>query len=171
MAATRQVVVHNLADRTGTAYAYQKPYVVKWRVGGKQRSRAFPNRHTADRYRARLVYALDHHEEFDLQTGEPVSWCLGSTTRRLVSRGASHRACPVQPGAHGQERPLDLTGLDLMDREAVQMQPVPGPLRRPGELAFVVARRVESHVEQTVPHRRHQLLGDLGVGERACSDD
>jgi integrase len=55
----------------------KKPWVVRRRVDGKQTSTSFATRALADRYRSRLLLALEAGERFDRQTGEPVSWLPG----------------------------------------------------------------------------------------------
>lgn len=74
MATTRKVLVQAISDRTGKAYAANKPFVVRWTVGGRPKSRAFAKRPEADIFRGRLLTAIDDREVFDTETGEPVSW-------------------------------------------------------------------------------------------------
>ena len=50
------------------------PWVVRWRVDGQQRSRAFRTKAEADNVRSRLVVAVRDGERFDRVTGEPESW-------------------------------------------------------------------------------------------------
>jgi integrase len=52
----------------------RRPWIVRWAVNGRQRSRSFRTRPEADRYRSGLLVAQQSGERFDDQTGEPVSW-------------------------------------------------------------------------------------------------
>jgi integrase len=52
----------------------RRPWIVRWAVDGRQRSRAFRTRPEADRYRSGLLVAQQSGERFDGETGEPVSW-------------------------------------------------------------------------------------------------
>ncbi|MGH9271207.1 MAG: tyrosine-type recombinase/integrase [Ilumatobacteraceae bacterium] len=52
----------------------KRPWIVRWSVIGRQRSRAFRTRAEAERYRSGLLVAQQAGEMFDQTTGEPVSW-------------------------------------------------------------------------------------------------
>lgn len=52
----------------------KRRYRVKWRVDGRDRTRAYRIRAEADRYRAVLLSAVRDGEGFDPETGEPASW-------------------------------------------------------------------------------------------------
>lgn len=77
----QQVDVFTIQDRRGHGKA--RPWVVRWRVEGEQRSKSFRTRVEADRYRSLLVHAVTSGERFDLATGEPVSWLPGQEDLRL----------------------------------------------------------------------------------------
>src|SRR6266536_2036523 len=52
----------------------KRPWIVRWSVDGRQRSKAFSTKAEAERYRSLLVHAQHAGERFDEQTGEPASW-------------------------------------------------------------------------------------------------
>jgi len=51
-----------------------KPWVVRWRVDGRHKSRSFRTRAEADRFRSLLVQAVTAGDRFDQRTCEPASW-------------------------------------------------------------------------------------------------
>lgn len=53
-----------------------KPYELRWSVGGMPKSRSFLTKALADNFRAKLMAAARAGEEFDTQTGEPLSWAI-----------------------------------------------------------------------------------------------
>lgn len=69
---TQDVDVFTIQDRR--AHGKAKPWVVRWRVDGRQRGRSFRTRAEADRYRSVLVHSVTRGERFDQRTGEPASW-------------------------------------------------------------------------------------------------
>jgi len=73
---TQQVDVFTIQDRR--AHGKTRPWVVRWRVEGQQRTRSFRTRVEADRYRSVLVHAVTNGERFDLTTGEPAQWLEGA---------------------------------------------------------------------------------------------
>jgi integrase len=52
----------------------KRPWIARWSLNGRQRSRAFRTKVEAERYRSALFVALQSGEAFDDLTGEPVSW-------------------------------------------------------------------------------------------------
>lgn len=66
------VAVFGVQKRSGDRN--KRPWIVRWAVNGRQRSRAFRTRPEADRYRSGLLVAQQSGERFDDETGEPVSW-------------------------------------------------------------------------------------------------
>ena len=52
----------------------RRPWIVRWAIEGRQRSRAFTTRAEAERYRSALYDAQRRGEVFDLDTGEPGFW-------------------------------------------------------------------------------------------------
>jgi hypothetical protein len=69
---TQEVDVFTIQDRRGGKRS--KPWTVRWRIDGRDRSRSFRTRVEADRYRSHLVRAVTDGESFDLASGEPTSW-------------------------------------------------------------------------------------------------
>lgn len=69
----QDIQIFGVQDRRKSA-RNKKPWVVRRRVDGIERSSAFTTRALADRYRSRLVVAHQDGEEFDQTTGEPTSW-------------------------------------------------------------------------------------------------
>jgi integrase len=66
------VAVFSVQRRSGDRN--KRPWIARWSVNGRQRSRAFRTKAEADRYRSALLVAQQSGEVFDEQTGEPVSW-------------------------------------------------------------------------------------------------
>ncbi len=66
------VAVYSVQKRSGDRN--KRPWVVRWSVNGRQRSRSFRTKAEADRYRSGLLVAQQTGERFDDETGEPVSW-------------------------------------------------------------------------------------------------
>lgn len=66
------LAVYSVQKRSGERN--KAPWVVRWSVNGRQRSRAFRTKTEADRYRSGLLVAQQSGERFDGDTGEPVSW-------------------------------------------------------------------------------------------------
>jgi integrase len=67
-----QVQIFSIQERR--AHSKARPWVVRWRVEGRDRSRSYRTRSEADRYRSQLLRAVDAGETFDLDTGEPTTW-------------------------------------------------------------------------------------------------
>lgn len=54
----------------------RKPFVVRWAIDGRQRSRSFRTKTEADRFRHELQRAQRGGQRFDARTGEPEGWDL-----------------------------------------------------------------------------------------------
>jgi integrase len=54
----------------------RRPFEVRWRVAGRDKSKSFLTRTLADSYRAELVRAARQGLEFDPATGEPLLWAV-----------------------------------------------------------------------------------------------
>ena len=54
----------------------RRPFEVRWRVAGRDKSKSFFTRALADSYRAELVRAARQGLEFDPATGEPLLWAV-----------------------------------------------------------------------------------------------
>jgi len=66
------VAVYSVQRRTGARN--KRPWIVRWSLNGRQRSRAFRIKPEAERYRSALLVAQQRGEAFDTDTGEPVTW-------------------------------------------------------------------------------------------------
>lgn len=66
------VAVYGVQKRTGERN--KRPWIARWAVSGRQRSRAFRTRAEADRFRSALLLAQHRGEAFDEATGEPAAW-------------------------------------------------------------------------------------------------
>jgi integrase len=58
----------------------RRPFEVRWRVAGRDKSKSFLTRALADSYRAELVRAARQGLEFDPATGEPLRWAVPEPT-------------------------------------------------------------------------------------------
>jgi len=68
-----KVSIYKVRDRR-KARATANPFVLDWRVGGRQHSRSFPGKLAAEQFRSDLYAALTANERFDEATGQPESW-------------------------------------------------------------------------------------------------
>ena len=66
------VAVYSVQRRKGERN--KRPWIVRWSVNHRQRSRAFRTRAEAERYRSALLVAQQRGEAFDASSGEPVAW-------------------------------------------------------------------------------------------------
>src|SRR5260221_14052926 len=66
------VAVYGVQRRNGDRH--KRPWVVRWSVIGRQRSRSFRTKAEAERFRSGLLIAIQSGAEFDTTTGEPASW-------------------------------------------------------------------------------------------------
>jgi integrase len=73
MGRIQDVRVFGIQDRRSRLGA-TRPWVVRWRVEGRHRSRAWRTKAEADHHRSELLVALRNGERFDAATGEPDSW-------------------------------------------------------------------------------------------------
>jgi integrase len=80
----QDIKIWDIQDRTSRSNA-TRPWVVRWKVDGAERSRAFRTKAEADHVRARLMIAAREGELFDRPTGLPVSWQPAPEQRRLHS--------------------------------------------------------------------------------------
>jgi integrase len=70
---SQAVHVHGIQDRRASERV-KKPWVVRWSVESREKSRSFRTRGEADRFRTRLIGAHAVGELFDPATGEPATW-------------------------------------------------------------------------------------------------
>ena len=69
----RVVKVFGVQDRRTTAQA-KLPWVVRYAIDGRHRSKSFRTRVEAERYRGSLLQAVQAGDRFDVDSGEPESW-------------------------------------------------------------------------------------------------
>ena len=69
----QEVQVYSIQDRRSSDRV-KRPWVVRWSVDGRQRSKSFHTRSEADRFRLLLMNAVQRGERFDEVTGDPSSW-------------------------------------------------------------------------------------------------
>ena len=67
------VKIYEVQDRRSTKQA-KLPWVVRYIIDGRHRSKSFRTRIEADRYRGLLLQAVQDGGRFDESTGEPESW-------------------------------------------------------------------------------------------------
>ncbi|HUW01607.1 MAG TPA: hypothetical protein VMW08_04570, partial [Acidimicrobiales bacterium] len=80
MSTPQKIQVFSLGKPTKGTPTGQRRYRVKWRIDGRDRTRSFKTRAEADRYRRRLLDAVEAGERFDEGTGGPASWSTDSLT-------------------------------------------------------------------------------------------
>ena len=69
----QEVKVYGVQDRRSTVQA-TLPWVARYTIDGRHRSKSFRTRAEAERYRGPLLQAVHAGERFDVTTGEPESW-------------------------------------------------------------------------------------------------
>lgn len=69
----QDVKVFGVQHRAGSE-RNKRPWIVRWAIDGRQRSKAFRIRAEAERFRSFLLVAIRDGERFDPETGVPVSW-------------------------------------------------------------------------------------------------
>ncbi len=67
------VKIYGVQDRRSTTQA-KLPWVVRYTIDGRHRSKSFRTRIEADRYRGRLLQAVQNGGRFDEGSGEPDAW-------------------------------------------------------------------------------------------------
>ena len=71
----QQVKVYAVQNRRGWLRVKQ-PYVVRYTIDGRHRSKSYRTKAEAERYRSELLKAVHAGGRFDETTGEPESWQL-----------------------------------------------------------------------------------------------
>lgn len=71
----QQVKVYAIQNRRGSDRV-KLPYVVRYTIDGRHRSKSFRTKAEAERYRSELLKAVHAGDPFDETTGEPESWNL-----------------------------------------------------------------------------------------------
>jgi integrase len=61
-------------QRRSTGERNKRPWIVRWAIQGRQRSRAFRTRAEGERFRSMLFAAIQRGEWFDDHSGGPLSW-------------------------------------------------------------------------------------------------
>ncbi len=69
----QRIKVHGVQDRRN-AERLRQPWVVRYTIDGRHRSKSYRTRSEAERYRGALLQAVQHGDRFDVSTGEPESW-------------------------------------------------------------------------------------------------
>ena len=69
----QEVKIFGIQDRRMTGPG-KNPWIVRWSITGRQRSKSFRTKTEADRYRSYPQHAKTIGEPFDEETGEPASW-------------------------------------------------------------------------------------------------
>ncbi len=69
----QEIEIYGLQDRRASA-TNSLGWVVRYRLDGRERSKAFRTRSEADRYRGQLLRAVEDGHRFDKVTGEPEKW-------------------------------------------------------------------------------------------------
>lgn len=70
---TQRAQIYAVQDRRSTPQA-TRPWVVRWSVEGRHRSRSFRLKAEAERYRSELFRAVADGQRFDPLSGEPAGW-------------------------------------------------------------------------------------------------
>ena len=84
MKPTRDVRVFSVQKRIGKT----KPWTVRWRVAGVDRSKSFEHRKAAEPFRTKLAHAADSAEAFDQETCLPLSWSFNDESPPFVEFAA-----------------------------------------------------------------------------------
>jgi integrase len=71
----QRVKIYGVQDRRSFALA-KLPWVVRYSIDGRQRSKSYRTKAEAERYRGALLQAVHNGDRFDPATGEPESWQL-----------------------------------------------------------------------------------------------
>ena len=69
----QQVRIYAVQNRRGDDRV-RLPYVVRYTIDGRHRSKSLRTKAEAERYRAELLKAVQAGQRFDTSTGEPESW-------------------------------------------------------------------------------------------------
>jgi hypothetical protein len=77
--APQKVQVFAIGKPRAGADRDKRRHYVKWRVDGRDRTRAFKTKAEAERFRSRLLTAVHDGERFDVTQGVPASWVEDAT--------------------------------------------------------------------------------------------
>ena len=82
----QQVRIYAVQNRRGEDRV-RLPYVVRYTIDGRHRSKSLRTKAEAERYRAELLKAVHAGQRFDTSTGEPESWQLPLSEFTIVEWG------------------------------------------------------------------------------------
>ena len=121
------VKVYGVQDRRSTVQA-KLPWVVRFTIDGRHRSKSFRTRIEADRYRGLLLQAMQEGRRFDETTGEPESWQtpladvrVHEWSRRWLAEQWQEWQPRTRASATGARRKVART------RRSVDVRALPGP--------------------------------------------
>ena len=92
------VTVYNFDPKVQARTGKRKPYVIRWRVGGKQSYKSFQYVAEARQFHARLLTAASNGEQFDPATKLPTSW--GPQMRSLLLKLPTSGFVRTTPSGH-----------------------------------------------------------------------
>lgn len=69
----QEIQIYAIQDRRSSD-RMKRPWVVRWSMDSRQRTKSFRTRSEADRFRSLLMAAVQNGERFDASTFEPTSW-------------------------------------------------------------------------------------------------
>jgi integrase len=78
----QDIKIFGIQDRKSSARV-KLPWIVRWSVTGRHRSRSFRTKAEAERYRSLLMHAKTIGERFDEVGGEPASWLPGASDMQV----------------------------------------------------------------------------------------
>lgn len=134
MPLSREVSIWAIQDRSGWDRPGNKPFVVRWTVAARPKSKGFSRRKPADVFRGRLLAALEAGERFDTDTGLPVSWAPSSPMPTTGSGGPSFLTQAIEhvkakwPGWKPKSRVSAIEGL-VIAACTLTDEPMPKALR------------------------------------------
>ena len=121
----QDVRVWNVQDRRGGDRG-SRPWVVRWAVDGRQRSRAFQTKSEAEGFRSELLLAKRLQEPFDPDTREPVRWAPSPPSIQMhhwVRRWLAEQWDEWQPRTRVSAVEALTRFVPLMTRERVDAPP------------------------------------------------
>jgi integrase len=158
----QRVQVFAVQSRRGSARV-KLPFVVRYAIDGRHRSKSFRTKAEAERYRIELLKAAHGGDRFDESTGEPESWLLPLSESRVhewARRWLASQWAEWQPRTRSSttESLSRLVALAIVDRSVT-----PDGLRRYLRQALRADRDVQADdVEFEVWMERNCLtLGEL----------
>jgi hypothetical protein len=127
------VTVYNFDPKVQARTGKRKPYVIRWRVGGKQSYKSFQYVAEARQFHARLLTAASNGEQFDPATKLPTSW--GTPNALTVAEVAYKwfRENYLKVGDNFETLPTFLTENDInsFEKKTGEAEEVPAPKTAP----------------------------------------